>query len=32
VLAGEMGDHTFLLRAETLAERDEQVQYILQRA
>jgi hypothetical protein len=32
VLAGEMGDHTFLLRAETLAERDAQVQYILQRA
>lgn len=32
VLAAEMGNHTFLLRAETLAQRDEQVQYILQRA
>jgi hypothetical protein len=32
VLAGEMGDHTFLLRTDSLSERDEQVQYILQRA
>lgn len=31
-LAGEMGDHTFLLRAETLAQRDGQVDYILARA
>lgn len=31
-LAAEMGNHTFLLRAETLAERDAQVDYILQRA
>lgn len=31
VLAGEMGNHAFLMRADTLAERDEQVRFILER-
>lgn len=31
-LAGEMGNHAFLLRNDTLEERDAQVNYILQRA
>lgn len=32
VLAAEMGNHTFLLRAETLEQRSDQVGYILARA
>lgn len=31
VLAGEMGNHAFLMRADTLKERDEQVRFILER-
>ena len=31
VLAAEMGNHAFLLRAETTEERDGQVSFILQR-
>lgn len=31
VLAGEMGNHAFLMRADTLEERDEQVRFILER-
>ena len=31
VLAGEMGNHAFLMKADTLAERDEQVRFILER-
>lgn len=30
-LAGEMGNHAWLLRADTLAEREDQVHYILER-
>ena len=31
-LAGELGNHAYLLRADTLAEREEQVNFILERA
>lgn len=31
-LAGEMGNHAYLLRADTLEEREEQVNFILERA
>jgi hypothetical protein len=32
ILADEMGDHTFLLRADTLEQRQEQVRFILERS
>jgi hypothetical protein len=32
ILADEMGDHTFLLRADTLERRQEQVRFILERS